>query len=513
MVVPVTSGLISNLVAAGQNTPVSTWSDSSPAHTGNAVSDGSPLATRIDNATPTGGPAIHFTESSYLHSNIGELDSSTSAEFFAVVRDNGTYSNAGFYQLGGNDRMVYGQYFSYTYDGSFTNGYYTIPQVSVTNWHVYNVSHDGTTRTTRIDGVVVHSAAAPFVAPSATDYSTWRVSRSGWMGDIAEMATYKRSLTDTERTQVYDYLKAAHLQAAVVAPLVLPPISFAVSVTPASASAPAVAPLTLPPIAVVVTLVAGQAAESQQINLPPIGVQISMQSTETGDALALPPIRVAITVLSPALRSISLTLSTPADQDTLATATPAFVVAVMSDDDEAVYTLEVQYAADSTFTSPVSLSDDFAAVDGGAVLTATAPVPATTYWRARLLQGAEVIVDYTPARSFTVNTTVAASTLPITWAINASADAPAHLWHLNPAGPSIGDTVTVYGQGFGTTGTLSFGDTSLEVGSWELVAATDDNDSDDTRRIDDDVVTCEHYEITFVAPTYDGPGAALTVEA
>lgn len=212
--------------------------------------------------------------------------------------------------------------------------------------------------------------------------------------------------------------------------------------------------------------------------------------------------------------ALDVILTSPVDGDVVATNLPEFVVAVDTDneDDDATFTLTVQYAADDTFTSAVTITEDFDTVDGGAFLTPTTNVPATTYWRAQVSQGATLRSEWTQAASFTVNSTITATTLPVTWTVDDGADRPIHLWHLDPPGPDIGDTVTVYGQGFPDNGHLSFGDLLLDVGSWTLVDAADlDNLSD--RTIDGDRVDPEHYEVTFVAPVYDGPGAALSVEA
>lgn len=207
-------------------------------------------------------------------------------------------------------------------------------------------------------------------------------------------------------------------------------------------------------------------------------------------------------------------LSSPEHGTQSASGTPPFVVAVVPTDvlDTSTYTVEVQYAANTAFTGASTLSAVMNAVEGGVIVHPVSPVFATTSWRARLLQDGVQIHDWTEAKTFTVITAITASTVPVTWTVSPAAARPIHLWHLDPPGPEAGDTVTVYGQGFPASGHLSFGGQPLSVASWQRVAALAANTTDD-RSIDGETVTCEHYEVSFVAPDYDGPGDVLTVEA
>lgn len=271
----------------------------------------------------------------------------------------------------------------------------------------------------------------------------------------------------------------------------------------------------LAPVTIPVALGVRVGGEVDVAQLPAVPVNVRLAQPQLSSAVQLPPVIVHAAPAVPGIWTGSFVLSAPQDLSVVATSTPDFVVGVLSDDDDddSTYTIQVQYAGDAAFTSPVTLSADAPAVDGGAILSPTGAVPDSTWWRARLVQDGQVILDWSAAQSFTVDADISATSLPLTWSVAASAGRDIHLWHLDPPGPDIGDTVTVYGHGFPDTGHLSLGTLNLDVASWVLVPATADNSDDELRVIDGDTVTCEHYEVTFVAPTYDGPGAALTVEA
>jgi hypothetical protein len=139
-------------------------------------------------------------------------------------------------------------------------------------------------------------------------------------------------------------------------------------------------------------------------------------------------------------------------------------------------------------------------------------VPAITYWYASLLTDYVLLIQ-SPVQSFSVATTPdTVLTLPVTWTVDNAASRPIHLWHLDPAGPLDGDTVTIYGQGFPATGTVTYGEIVLPTTSWQLVPESATNADDNTRLISGGTVTPEHYEVQFVAPVDDGPGDVLTVE-
>lgn len=215
----------------------------------------------------------------------------------------------------------------------------------------------------------------------------------------------------------------------------------------------------------------------------------------------------------PVVDPLDVSLTDPADTQTVITYRPSFTVAVdtSDEDDDATFTMTIQYADNADFTNPQVLTGDFDTVDAGIVLTATSNIAQTTYWRARVSQGSTLRSAWTPAARFNVNSSVVPTELSVTWNVDAStAVRPIHLWHFDPPGPDAGDVVTVYGQGFPSTGALRFGDGYLSVTSWRLIPAAN---LGTTSVIDGDNVDPEHYEVTFVAPAYSGPGEALTVEA
>lgn len=240
---------------------------------------------------------------------------------------------------------------------------------------------------------------------------------------------------------------------------------------------------------------------------PPIEVRVTIASAD-----APASVRVVVGVGAPQDYSGVFTLSAPLDGTVLASATPAFTLAVVSDDDDAVYTVEMQYDDNTGFTSPVVLSKQVSAVDGGAVLTPAAAIPSTTYWRARLLDSVGTVVSgWRSGGTLTVDSTASTVSFPFTWSVNSGAVRRIHLWHVTPDGPVVGELVTVYGQGFPASGHLLLDGDNVTYESWQLVPASSDNTLT-ARRIDGETVTCEHYEIVFAAPGRE-TGAILTVEA
>lgn len=257
------------------------------------------------------------------------------------------------------------------------------------------------------------------------------------------------------------------------------------------------------------------------IKPPPVKLHFSLPlgddpppATPGPETITPDPITLAVSILEPSLWAGRIDLTAPADQDTIVTATPQFMVAVTPDDDDTDYdyTVEVQYAATADFASPVTLTDRTTVGDGGAVLQATNPVPATTYWRARVIPDGQPASAWSATSTFTVDATTSATTINVTWNVVANAARPIHFWHFSPVDPDVGDVVTIYGQGFPTTGHLTFGTTPVTVATWNRVPATAENEIPTSRRIQGDEVTAEHYEVTFLAPNIKlDVGDVLTV--
>lgn len=503
-----TSGLIIELDARAVNTAlynqgIGTWFDQS-GHGFDAVYDyasGSAAAVLRSNQTPNGSAALEFTNASMWFgggSNSSQFDGSTSAEIFIYVSINSlSVDNSGLYQFGGNDNTYYTYIDGNVYDGSFTNTRYSFPaapNITAGTWKVYNVSHNGTTRTVRINGTVVHTATVAFTPPSQAVKNVLRIGRSQgvpWQGRIAGFIAYNRSLTSTERTQVTDYLAAAFTTASSPQVAQIPAASFTLEMRGDEVIYPADPVLAIPPASLLLDVGGDEGVVS--------------------DIVAIPPARLTIN-MSASASTASLTLSAPSSGDVLRIARPTFTVALSAPDPTVVYTIEIQYDDNASFTSPVTLSSALTAADGGVSLAATTDVPATTYWRARLLLAGSEEVTWTLPASFTVSTAVTPATLAVQWTADANAARPIHVWHFDPAGPLDGDTVTIYGQGFPATGSLTFGDTVLPTTGWQLVAATADNADDTKRVIEGSAVTPEHYEVQFTAPVSDGPGGALVLE-
>jgi hypothetical protein len=270
--------------------------------------------------------------------------------------------------------------------------------------------------------------------------------------------------------------------------------------------------LAVPGSALTVALHAKIVGYVDSVDVPALGVDVQLPTGSLND-FTVPPITVGVTLPPVAATSTSVTLSSPAGGDTVATRRPQFVVGLRADDDTLVYTIEVQYADNADFTGATTLSMPAPVVDGGEILTPTADVPTHTYWRARLLLDGVEQLGWSDPQDFTTAADVTPVVLPITWSVATGAVRAPHLWHFDPPGGTTGDTVTVYGQGFGTSGTVLLGDTAVQVQSWTRVAATDDNGDDTARTIDGGDVTCEHDEIVITVPAVDGPGDALTVES
>lgn len=211
---------------------------------------------------------------------------------------------------------------------------------------------------------------------------------------------------------------------------------------------------------------------------------------------------------------LTVTLTSPDDQDTVAVTNPTFVVGVDTSMESplATYTLILQYADNQAMTGPTQLTADFDGTDAGAFITPSTAVPATTYWRARVVQGDTWRSAWTDVASFSVDSVTVPAQVPITWTVADSATRPIHVWHLEPPAQSPGGSVTVYGQGFPDSGRVLFDGVPVTVTSW-TVSGVPASSGDANRIIDGDDVYPEHWEVIITVPAYTGPGAALTVSA
>jgi hypothetical protein len=487
---PVTSGLVIDLAAGPLSATkndlqtFATWPDSSGQSNDCQFINGNQFTFKTS-VTPLNGPAVRFFSTGAGFPDPNHMfTGATGAEVFAVVHNLNNSGQPSFYQFGGNDLAYYPWVDGNVYDGSFTNSRYSFPiGVDSTNWHIYNIRHDGTTRTTAIDGTIAHTVNTAFVNPANSPLSSLGLGGGGgsWQGEIAEFVVYNRCLTPTERTSVYDYLRHQHLQTFVDPNLDLPAIGLGIGV---HGSLPAtVDVLEADPITLVITTSAGT-----PLRVDPIGLSVGMFG-RASDAV--------------------ITLTAPVDGDTVEVSNPQFVVALNAHDPTIMYTIEIQYATSTAFASPVTLSGNASGLDGGVFLTPSTPVPNTTYWRARLLLAGEDQTGWSDTLSFTVDTSLTPATTQIIWTVG-NAGIPIHLWHLDPPAAAPGDTVTAYGQGFPVSGHVTFNGAPVVVTDWTRQPADSASGTPD-RVIDRDNVDPEHWEVTFIVPDYTGPGAALAV--
>jgi hypothetical protein len=531
MALPVTSGLAVDLTAKSLSSipnggTVSPWPDISGNGNDGIVYMTGP--TMVTGATPNGSPTLRFNNNAITLTNQNIYSGQSSGEVFIVVANPTTNKQPGLYQFGGGDYTYYPWVDGVTIvDGSFTNSQYSFPAVTPASFHVYNVYHDGTNRVTSIDGTVVHSVATAFVNPASSHQHVLGIGTIGtvaWAGDIAEFVAYNRSLTTAERTSVLSYLQgqfmvvdsnvdAPAIGAGVRVPvtaipdpkLVVPPISVSLS-TPAAVI---LGLLTVPPIGLTVADSGYLAPAPDTVVIPPISARTTMSAALIVQA---PPIQLSARA-SGHVADATIRLIAPADGDTVEIARPQFVVALNSVLLTATWTVQVQYADNDTFTGATTLTQNITAVDGGLWLDPPRDVPATTFWRARILDDVGAAeVDWTDPISFTVDTVLTPVLLDVVWHVDSAASRPIHLWSLDPSTASPGDTVTCYGQGFPAAGQVYFDGNPTSVTRWERKSAVIGSTTDQ-RHINPDGVEPEHYEADFTVPGYSGPGAIVEVTA
>ncbi len=253
------------------------------------------------------------------------------------------------------------------------------------------------------------------------------------------------------------------------------------------------------------------------LDVPALAVTISAAPASTLRELTVPPITRGLRQRPPSLIDVALTLSSPEQDEVITTGFPQFMIGLLSaQDDETAYVIEAQYATDAAFADATTVTLPVTVADGGATFVPDTALTgyaraSTFYWRARLLSTTgEVIIDYGDAISFTVDATVTAASIPVTFDVVEDGPRPIHLWHFDPPGGEVGEPLTAYGQGFpGQPGNVTVGGVPADIISWELIPAIADAD----RIIDGDYVTCEHYEVVFTVPEIDEPGGPALVEA
>ncbi len=429
--------------------------------------------------TPMGTPSIELTGGSgggyYSIADNTVLNASTTAELFVVVKST-VADNIGPVHLGGG-----GNFYPHP-SGVGGNSIYctqfvhsTAPRANYANpgvntWHVFNVSHDGTAKTSRHNGSVVNTQTVGFTAPGSSgvtgfEIGFWSGADHKFTGEFAEILVYSAELSPTDRTAVHAYLTEKHIDDGRVI----------------VAAPPAVITLGVP---------------------------------APGLVLAAPPADVLVDAPAPQLIVATVDLESPADDALLPTARPVLGAAVVTA--EAV-TVEFQYDTDPDFGDPVTLTVD--APPGQATNHVTARVvdpvddETTYFWRARAVNALDATAWSGPW-SFTTSFADSDAVLSGTWTVSTGTTAVPHLWFVYPALGHAGDTARAYGTGFGpTTVTVSIAGVDAPVTDVSTVAATADAYTAD-RVIDPFAPRADpgHQVVTFTVPVVDYPGGALYVD-
>lgn len=137
----------------------------------------------------------------------------------------------------------------------------------------------------------------------------------------------------------------------------------------------------------------------------------------------------------------------------------------------------------------------------------------TYYWRARITNG-DVVSGWTEVWSFVVDPDVGTASSYGYWGDVAAGTAGPHVWFSVPTRGAPGDTVVVYGTGFGASPVVEVAGLPATDESVDAVPATGSAYGSD-RAIDSagSVVDPEHDEVTFTVPSgFASPGGQLTVE-
>lgn len=202
-----------------------------------------------------------------------------------------------------------------------------------------------------------------------------------------------------------------------------------------------------------------------------------------------------------------LALAAPADAAILPSSTTTFTVGIHNYDDRA-YTIEVQYADNTNFTNATLITAPVDTSISGADFKSVGPLPSVGYWRSRLWLGTQIALDWSDYQSFSVAATFAAIKMPVSWTVNASATRPVHVWHIDPPSADVGSLITIYGQGFPTTGTVTCMGGTVAQTSWTRVP---DSGASSGRQINASINDPEHYEVVVTVPDVEEPGGPLVV--
>lgn len=267
------------------------------------------------------------------------------------------------------------------------------------------------------------------------------------------------------------------------------------------------------PISAAVSLPAPSVPDSSLVTAPAISATVGTAASPVV-SVAAEPISAGVSVRAGDIRRVRYGLLEPEDDTIVPVLRPTFAVAVtiIEGNIDAVG-VDIQYGVDldvspTTVSTVVELLDNANVVEVDA--TEDLELGETYQWRMRLIVD-EQERDWTEPWTFTIGTTAAVASIPITCSVTSAATYP-HLWLLDPNGGAPGDHITVIGHGFpaAETGVL-FGDDDVDVVSWTHVAATADATTAD-RYIGEDLVDPEHDEVVIVVPDTLEPGDAVTVK-
>jgi hypothetical protein len=462
---------------------VTTWVDQCGAGN-NGVVHGNPLFRTA--RTPLGSPSIQFTGGSgpyYTLSSNTIFDAASAAEVFLVLTSAAT-DNVGPIHFGGPGSFYphpSGPGGNSVYDGSFTHSsdpranFAAPAPVSSNAWHIYNISHDGTDKTFRVNNGIEFVQTVGFTTPGASGATTLELgfytgADHKYSGEFAEILAYTRALDPTERDDVYAYLVGRHFDDGSIR-VAVPSATFTFYTPPPADPLPHV--------------------------------------------VVAPPADVVLDAPAATLVTATVTLTGPADDVLLPSLRPRFTVTVVST--EPSLTVQVQVDTDPDFGDPLTLSTP--APTGQPVLAVSTAATTdltddTAYrWRARavnLFAG----TDWTPTRGFTTGSGEGDALASGTWTVSAGTTAVAHLWFARPPRGTSGDTITVYGTGFGpTTVTATIAGIPATVTDWDTVAPTADAYTTD-RVIDADTgqVSPTHQVATLTVPDGAHPGGALILD-
>lgn len=484
---PVTTSLVlcyqaDSYTGLADNTTVpGNWTDQSGGNH-HATKQGSPKWRSA--RTPMGTPSVQLTGGSsgapyFTIADNTVLNAATTAEMFVVLKSDDA-NNIGPVHLGGG-----GNFYPHP-SGPGNNSIYctqfihsTAPRSNYANpgvsaWHIFNVSHDGTTKINRHNGTDVHTQTVAFTTPGSSgvtgfEIGFWSGADHKYTGEFAEILVYSAVLNSTDRTAVYDYLHTKHIDDGRII----------------IAAPPAVLTLSVPAPAIVI----------------PVDV-------------SAPPADVLVDAPAPRLITATIELLTPADDTLLPTARPVLSAAVTSTDP--TLRVEFEYDTDPDFTDPDTLITDVAT--GLSTITVTARVPdpltdeTTYFWRARAVNDYDT-TDWAGPNTFTTSFTDGDALLSGGWTVTTATTPLPHLWFVYPDLGHVGDTARAYGTGFGTTVTVYLAGVSAPVTDVSTVDATADAHTAD-RAIDPYQPRADprHQVVTFTVPAVDYPGGPLYVD-